>query len=64
MLGSLSWFTAVTLQTAANVYALGQVELVFSLLASVLFFRETVSRRELAGISLLTVSILLLVIVA
>lgn len=64
MAGSLGWFTAFTLQTAAYVYALGQVELVFSLLASVLFFHETVSRREYSGIALLALSILLLVLVA
>ena len=63
MAGSLSWFTAFTLQTAAYVQALGQVELVFSLLASVLFFRERVTRRELAGIGVLGLSILVLVAV-
>jgi drug/metabolite transporter (DMT)-like permease len=63
MAGSLSWFTAFTLQTAAYVQALGQVELVFSLLASVLFFKEKVTRRELAGIGFLTLSILALIVV-
>ncbi|MBS0124646.1 DMT family transporter [Thetidibacter halocola] len=62
--GSLGWFTAFTLQTAAYVYALGQVELLFSLLASVLFFRERVTARELGGIGLLGLSILVLVLVA
>ena len=63
MAGSLSWFTAFTLQTAAYVQALGQVELIFSLLASVLFFHERVTRRELAGIGFLALSILVLVAV-
>ncbi|MGR3503311.1 EamA family transporter [Pseudaestuariivita sp.] len=63
MAGSLCWFTAYTLQTAAYVNALGQVELLFSLAASVLVFRETVTRRELAGIALLTASILALVLI-
>ncbi|KMK68107.1 DMT family transporter [Puniceibacterium sp. IMCC21224] len=62
MAGSLGWFTAYTLQQAAYVQALGQVELIFSLMASVLFFRERVSRRELAGIGFLTLSILALVL--
>ena len=61
MAGSLGWFTAFTLQTAAYVQALGQVELIFSLMASVLFFHETITRRELAGIGLLTLSVLMLV---
>ena len=60
--GSYCWFWAFTLQNAAYVKALGQVELLLSLLASVLFFRETVSRRELLGMSLLMLSIVALVL--
>lgn len=63
MAGTMGWFTAFTLQTAAYVYALGQVELILSLAASVLFFREKVTARELAGIGVLTVSIVVLVLV-
>ncbi|WP_187432033.1 hypothetical protein ROLI_014910 [Roseobacter fucihabitans] len=62
MAGSYGWFLAFTLQTAAYVKAVGQVELVFSLLASVLFFREKPSLRELAGVSVLCLSILTLVL--
>ena len=61
--GRLSWFTAFTLQTAALVQALGQVELVFSLAASVLVFKERITRRELGGIALLALSILILIAV-
>ncbi|MFV0514904.1 MAG: EamA family transporter [Jhaorihella sp.] len=60
--GSFCWFLAFTLQNAAYVKALGQVELMFSLLASTLFFRERVSAREVAGIALLGLSILALVL--
>lgn len=63
MVGSFCWFTAFTLQTVAYVKALGQVELVFSILATVFVFREAVSRREILGIALLAGSILLLVMV-
>jgi len=59
--GSLCWFTAFTLQNAAYVFAVGQVEVIFSMLASVLFFRERITAREYSGITLLTVSILALV---
>jgi len=59
--GSWSWFTAFTLQNAAYVFAVGQIEVIFSLMASVLFFKETISRRELWGIGLLSASILALV---
>ena len=62
MTGSFLWFVAFTLQNAAYVKAVGQVELVLSVLASVLFFREKISGRELVGISLLLVSILVLVL--
>lgn len=64
MLGSFCWFTAFTLQNAAYVNALGQAELVFSILATVFVFRERVSRREGMGMGLLAASILLLILVA
>ncbi|MFD1158369.1 DMT family transporter [Roseovarius aestuarii] len=60
--GSLCWFTAFTLQNAAYVFAVGQIEVIFSLMASVLFFRERVAVRELLGIGLLSASILGLVL--
>ncbi len=59
--GSFCWFWAFSLQNAAYVKALGQVELIFSLMASVLVFRETVTRREITGMVLLGFSILILV---
>ncbi|UOA26566.1 DMT family transporter [Pseudosulfitobacter sp. DSM 107133] len=63
LLGSFCWFTAYTLQTAAYVNALGQVELIFSLMATVLFFHERISPREWAGMAVLGASILTLVLV-
>ena len=60
--GSFCWFLAFTLQNAAYVKALGQVELILSLMASTLFFRERISGREIAGIALLGLSILALVL--
>ena len=62
--GSFCWFFAFTLQAAAYVKAVGQVELVLSLLASVLFFGEKISARELVGMAILSGSILMLVLVA
>ncbi|GGA08599.1 EamA family transporter [Neptunicoccus cionae] len=62
MIGSLGWFTAFTLQNAAYVKALGQVELIFSFLASALFFKETTTLRELSGIGFVVLSILVLVL--
>lgn len=63
MAGSFGWFLAFTLQTAAYVKAVGQIELIFSLLASVLFFKERVTMRELVGIGFLALSILTFVLV-
>lgn len=64
MAGSLCWFTAFTLQNAAYVFAVGQVEVIFSLLASALFFREASARKELLGITLICASIVYLVVAA
>ncbi|QFT59243.1 EamA-like transporter family protein [Sulfitobacter sp. THAF37] len=61
--GSLCWFIAFTLQNAAYVKALGQVELILSVLASTLFFRESITGREAAGMAVLVVSILMLILV-
>lgn len=62
VLGSFGWFTAFSLQNAAYVRALGQVEIVFTLLASVLFFRERLALREGLGIALVVVSVVLIVL--
>ncbi|MEP1200722.1 EamA family transporter [Tateyamaria sp.] len=63
MLGSFCWFTAFTLQNAAYVNAVGQVELILSALASTLVFREAISAREWAGMGILLGSILMLIVV-
>lgn len=61
LVGSLSWFTAFTLQNVALVKAVGQVELVLSLAAGWLVFGERVSPREAVGIALILGSVLMLV---
>lgn len=62
MLGSVGWFTAMTLQHAAYVRALGQIELVFTFIASALFFREKSTAMEVAGILLVVAGILFLLL--
>jgi drug/metabolite transporter (DMT)-like permease len=62
MLGSLGWFTAFALQTAAYVKALGQVELVFTFLFSVFWLRERSSAKELGGVALIVLSVLLILL--
>ncbi|MEX1235290.1 MAG: DMT family transporter [Roseovarius sp.] len=56
--GSLCWFTAFTLQNAAYVFAVGQVEVIFSLIAARVFFGERITRREGVGVALVTASVL------
>ncbi len=62
VLASICWFTAFTLQNAAYVRALGQIELIFTFIASVVFFRERTSRAEVAGILMVSGGILLLIL--
>ncbi len=61
-LASLGWFTAFGLQNAAYVKAVAQVEILFTLLASWLFFKEAIRRIELIGITFIATGILLLVL--
>ena len=62
VLGSICWFTAFTLQNAAYVRAVGQIELLFTFVASVFFFKEQVRRSEVVGIVLIVAAILMIVL--
>lgn len=64
MAGSLGWFVALSLQNAAYVRAVGQIELVFSVLASWLVFHESARLREGVGIALLVGSVIGLLLLA
>ena len=61
--GSFCWFTAFTLQNAAYVKAVGQIELIFSLLITTLFFKERILNREVLGMLLIGISALGLILV-
>lgn len=63
MLASVGWFTAFTIQNASYVRALGQIELIFTFVATTLIFKEKVSRVEILGIAMVAVGILLIVLV-
>ena len=63
MIGSICWFTAFTLQNAAYVNAVGQIELLFSLGIGAIVFGERITRRELQGLGLLSLSVVTLVLV-
>lgn len=56
-LGSIGWFTAFTLEQAAVVKTLGQVELVFVMLISYFFFKERPTRLEWQGIFLVVLGV-------
>ena len=62
MLASAGWFTAMTIQNAAYVRALGQVELIFTFAASYFVFRERSNRLELIGIGLVIAGIVVLLL--
>ena len=61
--GSYMWFVAFTLQNAAYVKALGQVELIFSILASFIFFKERIRKNEFIGMALISASVLGLILI-
>lgn len=59
---SFGWFTAMTLQQAAVVKALAQVEMLFAFASSVLFFKEKLNRLELGGCLLIVLGVLALLL--
>ena len=60
VVGSYAWFLAFTLQNAAYVRAVGQIELVFTFLASYFFLKEKNSQTEILGIFLIILSVFLI----
>jgi drug/metabolite transporter (DMT)-like permease len=57
---SFGWFMAMTLEQAAVVKALAQIEMIFTFASSVFFFRERINALETAGCGLIVAGILLL----
>jgi len=62
VLASIGWFSAFTLQNAAYVRALGQIELIFTFFVSAMFFKEKINRLEFIGILLVGGGIVVLVL--
>lgn len=60
---SLGWFMAMTLQQAAYVKVLAQVEIIFTYASSIFVFRETVNRLEIVGTALIIGGVVVLVLV-
>ncbi len=55
---SVGWFTAMAIEPVAHVRTLGLTELLFSYIVSRRVFREHLERRELIGIALLTLGLI------
>ena len=64
MAASAGWFTAMTIQNAAYVRALGQIELIFTFAVSVILFKEKPNMKEISGILLVCSGILILLLYA
>lgn len=58
--GSIGWFTAMSLQNAALVKTLGQTEFLVTIAITTFYFSEKISVRELVGIALIALSVLVL----
>jgi drug/metabolite transporter (DMT)-like permease len=62
VVGSAGWFTAFTLERAAYVKTLGQVEFVLTLAISILYFKERPKKMELLGMAALISGVILLLL--
>ena len=59
---SFGWFTAMTLEKAAVVKAVAQIEMIFAFASTVLVFKEKINGLEVAGCSAIVIGILVLLI--
>ena len=63
-LGSIGWFTAMTIQRVSFVKALAQVEFIFALFVSIVVFKERPTRVEILGMVLIAAGIVVLLLFA
>ena len=61
--GSFGWFTAFSVQNAAYVKALGQIEILLSMAVGYFFFHEKLTMREFVGVVFLAISVMILVLI-
>lgn len=61
-LGSIGWFTAMSVQSVALVKTLGQVEVLFTLAISVWWFKEKLARTDYWGLGLIVLGALLVIL--
>jgi len=55
-IGSIGWFTAMSLESVALVKTLGQIEVLFMLLISAFFFKEKLQRTDHGGLVLIVLA--------
>ena len=60
-LASLGWFAAMTLESAARVRALGQIEILFTLITSIWWLGERLSWRQAGGLLLVLAGLAVLI---
>jgi drug/metabolite transporter (DMT)-like permease len=61
-LASICWFYAMSIQNVAYVRALGQIELIFSLLISYSYFKEKISLNQIIGIFVIFISLIIILL--
>jgi drug/metabolite transporter (DMT)-like permease len=61
--GSACWFTGFAIADVALVRSVGQVEIVFTLLFSRFYLKETLKRGDVAGLVLVVLGVLLIILV-
>jgi len=62
VVGSVGWFTAFTLERAAYVKTLGQIEFLLTLAISIFYFKENPTKTELIGMTILIGGVILLLL--
>lgn len=61
-LGSIGWFTAMSLETVALVKTLGQIEVLFTLAISAFWFKEKLGRNDYLGLGFIVLGAMLVVL--
>jgi drug/metabolite transporter (DMT)-like permease len=61
-LGSACWFTAFAMAEVALVRSVGQIEIVFTLLFSRFYLKETLKPGDIAGLALVVCGVLVIVL--
>lgn len=60
--GSIGWFSAMSLQHVAYVKTLGQVEVFFTMLISILWLKQPIKRQDSAGLLLIAIAAILVML--